>query len=200
MKYLVSFLISLLMLSTTSGSAPAATRPLETATFAGGCFWCMEKPFDTIPGVVSTTAGYTGGFTENPTYEQVSAGKTGHLESVQVLYDPSKVSYQQLLDAFWRNIDPLDDRGQFCDKGAQYRSAIFYHTEIQHRQATVAKEWLEKERGWQIFTEIRPAVTFYPAEEYHQDYYQKNPVRYRFYRSSCGRDDRLKELWGRKTP
>jgi peptide-methionine (S)-S-oxide reductase len=122
------------------------------------------------------------------------------MEAVQVSYDPNRVSYQQLLDAFWRNIDPLDNRGQFCDKGPQYRSAIFYHTEDQRRRAVVAKEWLEKERNWQIVTEIRPAVTFYPAEEYHQDYYLKNPVRYRFYRANCGRDDRLKELWGRRTP
>jgi peptide-methionine (S)-S-oxide reductase len=199
MKRIVSALfLFLFMLALTGHSHAAAT--VETATFAGGCFWCMEKPFDAIPGVISTTAGYTGGFVENPTYEQVSAGKTGHMEAVQVSYDPNRVSYQQLLDAFWRNIDPLDDRGQFCDKGPQYRSAIFYHTEDQRRRAVVAKEWLAKERTWQIVTEIRPAVTFYPAEEYHQDYYLKNPVRYRFYRANCGRDERLKELWGRKTP
>jgi peptide-methionine (S)-S-oxide reductase len=197
MKSILHIALVIVVILTRLASASAAQKG-ETATFAGGCFWCMEKPFDSIPGVISTTSGYTGGFIENPSYELVSAGKTGHLESVQVTYDPAKVSYQQLLDAFWRNIDPLDDSGQFCDKGPQYRSAIFFHSEVQQRQAMIAKEWLEKERGWRIATDIRPAVTFYPAEDYHQDYYLKNPVRYRFYRSSCGRDDRLKELWGRK--
>lgn len=200
MKRIRAAIFLLLSLAVAATSSHAAAGAQATATFAGGCFWCMEKPFDEIPGVISTRSGYTGGSTENPTYEQVSAGKTGHLEAVQVSYDPAKVSYQQLLDIFWRNIDPLDSRGQFCDKGGQYRSAIFYHDDEQRRRAAASKERLEKERRWRIVTEIKPAVTFYPAEDYHQDYYRKNPVRYRFYRSNCGRDDRLKELWGRTPP
>lgn len=155
----------------------------------------MEPPFDAIDGVISTTSGYTGGFTQNPTYEQVSNGTTGHLEAVRVIYDPARVSYQQLLDTFWRNIDPLNNSGQFCDRGPQYRSAVFYHNEIQKKQAEVSRDWLKGERNWEIATDIRPAVRFYPAEDYHQDYYRKNPLRYKFYRSGCGRDERLKELW-----
>lgn len=180
--------------------AVSHAQKYETATFAGGCFWCMEPPFDAMDGVISTTSGYTGGVTQNPAYEQVSSGTTGHMESVLVVYDPSRVSYQQLLDTFWRNIDPLNNGGQFCDLGPQYRSAIFYHNEAQKRQAEVSKGWLEGERGWRIATDIRPVVTFYPAEDYHQDYYKKNPLRYKFYRSNCGRDERLKELWKGHSP
>jgi peptide-methionine (S)-S-oxide reductase len=194
MKLLLSLCIALLISVAGSGWSTAAQKS-ETAIFAGGCFWCMESPFDAIDGVISTTVGYTGGFTQNPTYEQVSSGTTGHMEAVQVLYDPSKVSYQQLLDTFWRNIDPLNNGGQFCDNGPQYRAAIFYGNEIQKRQAEISRAWLEQERGWQIVTDIRPAVVFYPAEEYHQGYYKKNPLRYKFYRANCGRDERLKELW-----
>ncbi|MBI1920508.1 MAG: peptide-methionine (S)-S-oxide reductase MsrA [Geobacter sp.] len=168
---------------------------MEKATFAGGCFWCMEHPFDEIDGVFSTTSGYTGGRKKNPTYEEVSAGGTGHAESVQVVYDPAKVSYERLLEVYWRNIDPLVANRQFCDVGNQYRSAIFYHDEKQRRLAEESKQRLEKERGWKIVTEIVPAGEFYPAEEYHQDYYRKNPIRYKFYRSNCGRDKRLRELW-----
>jgi peptide-methionine (S)-S-oxide reductase len=157
----------------------------------------MQPPFDAIPGVLSTIAGYTGGHTANPTYEQVSAGTTGHAEAVQVVFDPGRVSYRQLLDVFWRNIDPLAMNRQFCDAGSQYRSAIFYHDGEQQRQAQSMQQALERARGWRIATEIVPAAAFYPAEEYHQAYYRKNPLRYQFYRRGCGRDARLKELWGK---
>jgi peptide-methionine (S)-S-oxide reductase len=177
---------------------PAKDIPLEKATFAGGCFWCMEPPFDHLEGVISTTAGYTGGNKKNPTYEEVSSGTTGHAESVQILYDPSRISYARLLDVFWHNIDPTVKNRQFCDEGNQYRSAIFYHSEEQRRLAEESKKALEAAGRFKgpIYTEIRPASEFYPAEEYHQKYYQKNPLRYKFYRFNCGRDARLKELWG----
>ncbi|MGW8178972.1 MAG: peptide-methionine (S)-S-oxide reductase MsrA [bacterium] len=171
---------------------------LEKATFAGGCFWCMEHPFDELPGVVAVTSGYTGGHTKNPSYEEVSAGASGHVESVQIVYDPARISYEKLLEVFWHNIDPTVKDRQFCDKGNQYRSAIFYHDEEQHRLALQSKAALEKNNPFQgpIVTEIVQATEFYPAEEYHQHYYRKNPIRYKFYRFSCGRDKRLKELWG----
>ena len=156
---------------------------LATATFAGGCFWCMEPPFDKLEGVVSTTSGYTGGTLKNPTYEEVSAGGTGHAESLQVVYDPAKISYAQLLEVFWRNIDPTVKDRQFCDVGHQYRTAIFYHDEEQKRLALESKQRLEQSGKFPaIYTEIVPAGTFYPAEDYHQDYYKKNPVRYKYYR------------------
>lgn len=168
------------------------------ATFAGGCFWCMETPFDETPGVTSTTAGYTGGREANPTYDEVSAGTTGHAEAVEIVYDPAKVSYETLLEVFWHNVDPVTPDQQFCDKGRQYRTAIFYHDEEQKRLAIASQEVLEKsgKLPGKIATEIVPAGPFYPAEEYHQDYYQKNPVRYAYYRYSCGRDARLREVWG----
>ena len=171
---------------------------LETATFAGGCFWCMEAPFDKLPGVVSVTAGYTGGQVKNPTYEQVSAGTTGHAESVRIVYEPQKIGYKQLLDIFWHNIDPTVKNRQFCDVGNQYRSAIFYHTDEQYRLAEESKKELEDNKPFKgpIVTDVVPASEFYPAEEYHQHYYKKNPLRYRYYRYGCGRDQRLKELWG----
>jgi peptide-methionine (S)-S-oxide reductase len=174
------------------------TGRLETATFAGGCFWCMEAPFDRLPGVMSVTAGYTGGQLRNPTYEQVSAGGTGHAESVQIVFDPAKIGYEKLLQVFWRNIDPTVKDRQFCDTGHQYRSAIFFHSEKQKRLALESREALEKSKPFKgtIVTEIVPAGPFYAAEEYHQHYYKKNPIRYKFYRTSCGRDKRLKELWG----
>jgi peptide-methionine (S)-S-oxide reductase len=170
----------------------------ETAVFAGGCFWCMEAPFDKLPGVLSVTSGYSGGQVKNPTYEQVSAGGTGHAEAVQVVFDPSKISYIRLLDVFWRNIDPTVTGRQFCDVGSQYRSAIFYHGDEQHRAALQSKAVLEKTKPFKgaVVTEIVAAAEFYPAEEYHQHYYKKNPLRYRYYRNGCGRDRRLKELWG----
>ena len=178
----------------TTGTAPATTA---TATFAGGCFWCMEAPFDKIKGVISTTSGYTGGHTKNPTYEEVSHGGTGHAEAVQIVYDPNKVSYAKLLGVFWHNVDPTNAHGQFCDNGDQYRSEIFYHNEAQHRQAVSSEQELEKHKPFAgaIVTKIVPATTFYPAEDYHQDYYLKNPLRYRYYRFLCGRDQRLEELW-----
>ncbi|MBI4764024.1 MAG: peptide-methionine (S)-S-oxide reductase MsrA [Deltaproteobacteria bacterium] len=177
----------------------AATN-LEKATFAGGCFWCMEDPFDKIPGVISVTSGYTGGQKKNPTYEEVSAGGTGHAESVQIVYDPAKVTYEMLLDIFWHNIDPTTKDRQFCDEGHQYRSAIFYHNEEQLRLALQSKKRLEKNKPFKepVVTEIVQASEFFPAEDYHQHYYRKNPIRYKFYRARCGRDKRLKELWGSK--
>jgi len=181
-----------------AASAPATTQALQVATFGGGCFWCMEPPFDKLNGVVSTTSGYIGGRVANPTYEQVSAGGTGHAEVVQVKYDPSKVTYAKLLEVFWRNIDPLTPNRQFCDKGSQYRSAIFFHDAAQRSAAEASKRALDGRFRQPIVTEIVAATTFYPAEAYHQDYYTKNPVRYKFYRSRCGRDDRLKEVWGKK--
>ena len=185
----------------TSGGAPAKAQGLQVATFGGGCFWCMEPPFDKLNGVVSTTSGYIGGSVSNPTYEQVSAGGTGHAEVVQVAYDPSKISYTKLLEVFWRNIDPLTPNRQFCDAGSQYRSAIFYHGDDQRRAAEASKRALEQSGRFKrpIVTQIVAASTFYAAEKYHQDYYLKNPVRYRFYRGRCGRDDRLKEVWGKQS-
>jgi peptide-methionine (S)-S-oxide reductase len=170
----------------------------EKAIFAGGCFWCMEAPFDKLPGVVSVIPGYSGGLEKNPTYKQVSAGSTGHAEVVQIVFDPAKTSYAKLLDVFWHNIDPTAKARQFCDSGSQYRSAIFYQGDQQKRAALQSKAALEKNRPFkgEIVTEITPAGEFYAAEEYHQHYYKKNPLRYKYYRSSCGRDQRLKELWG----
>lgn len=175
-----------------------ADRPPQIqaiATFAGGCFWCMESPFDKVEGVISTTSGYTGGSTPNPTYAQVSSGTTGHAESVQVVYDPSRVDYATLLQVYWRNIDPLDEGGQFCDRGNQYRSAIFYHTAEQKASAIASKQDIQNQFDVQIVTEIVAAETFYPAEDYHQDYYKKQPLLYNFYRFQCGRDRRLNALW-----
>lgn len=200
MAWLALVLTTMGGVHTARGEAGGVGQGLEKATFAGGCFWCMQPPFDALPGVVSTTVGYTGGSKKNPTYEEVSAGGTGHAESIEVLFDPRQVSYRQLLAVFWHNIDPLTADGQFCDHGHQYRTAIFYHNESQRREAEEAKQALEKARGWKIVTAIEPAGPFYPAEEYHQKYYQKNPFRYRFYRFTCGRDRRLKELWGAEAP
>jgi peptide-methionine (S)-S-oxide reductase len=173
-----------------------ARQALDTATFAGGCFWCMEPPYDELPGVSATTSGYTGGRTASPTYEQVSAGGTGHAEVVRVIFDPRKVTYDRLLDVFWKNIDPFAVDRQFCDAGDQYRSAIFVHDAEQRRLALASKAAVERKLGKPVATEIADASAFYPAEEYHQDYYTKNPVRYKFYRWNCGRDARLDEVWG----
>ena len=178
----------------------AASNPAYAkATFAGGCFWCMEPPYDKLAGVISTTSGYTGGQKPNPTYEEVSSGRTGHTEAVQVVYDPMKVSYEKLLDVFWHNIDPTVKDQQFCDIGSQYRSGIFYHDDEQKRLAEASKAALDKSKPFKalIVTEITRAGEFYPAEEYHPDFYLKNPVRYKFYRNGCGRDARLQQFWGR---
>ena len=168
------------------------------ATFAGGCFWCMEPPFDKQEGVIATTSGYIGGTKANPTYEEVSSGSTGHTEAVQVLYDPKKVSYEKLLDIFWHNIDPTVANRQFCDVGSQYRTGIFVHGDDQQKLAEASKAAIEKNKPFKegIVTPITAATQFWPAEEYHQDYYKKNPLRYKFYRYNCGRDARLEELWG----
>jgi len=198
LKTLILGMLALPLTLMMAGTVKAADK-LEKATFAGGCFWCMEHPFDALPGVVSVTSGYTGGWQKNPTYKEVSAGGTGHAESVQVVFDPSKVRYGTLLDVYWHNIDPTTKDRQFCDAGNQYRSAIFYHSEEQHREALQSKAALEKTKPFKepVVTEIVPATEFYPAEEYHQHYYKKNPIRYEFYRTGCGRDRRLKELWGK---
>ena len=178
-----------------AGAGPATAK----ATFAGGCFWCMEPPYDKLPGVISTTSGYMGGKTKNPTYEQISSGTTGHAEVVQVEYDPSKVSYEKLLEVFWRNVDPTQRDGQFCDHGSQYRTGIFYHSEVQRKLAEASRNTLQKNKPFkgEIVTEITAAPEFYRAEEYHQDFYKKNPARYKLYRTGCGRDARLQALWGR---
>ena len=170
---------------------------LSEATFAGGCFWCMEPPFDQLPGVVSTTSGYTGGDRKDPTYEQVSAGGSGHVEALRVVYDLAKIRYEKLLEVYWRNVDPLDAGGQFCDRGGQYRAAVFYHNEEQKRLAEQSKTAVERQLRRPVATEIRPAAEVYPAEGYHQDYYRKNPLRYKLYRYQCGRDQRLEALWGK---
>lgn len=173
----------------------------EFATFAGGCFWCMEPPYDTLDGVISTTTGYIGGNKDEPTYKEVSRGDTGHAEVVQVVFDPKKISYATLLKVFWRNVDPTTPDRQFCDSGSQYRTGIFYYGEEQKRLADASKESLGRKKPFPapVVTEIVVAGKFYPAEDYHQDYYKKNPLRYKFYRFNCGRDQRLKELWGDKS-
>jgi len=179
---------------------PAIAQATETATFAGGCFWCMEHPFDELNGVISTTSGYSGGHKDHPSYEEVSSGATGHTESIQIVFDPQRISYQELLDVYWRNTDPTTPNRQFCDVGTQYRPAIFYHSRAQKRVAEVSKEALMKDKSFDgaIVTEIIAAGHFWPAEEYHQDYYLKNPIRYKWYRYNCGRDQRLQQLWGKK--
>src|SRR5215510_11450631 len=186
LRCLLTMLLALALSGPGQGGAQApATKPATTATatFGGGCFWCMEEAFDKVPGVIATTSGYMGGQTKNPTYEQVTTGRTGHAEVVQVEYDPSKVDYEKLLDAFWRNIDPTQKDAQFCDHGSQYRSAIFYHSEEQRRFAESSRNVLTTNKPFKgdIVTQIAKADAFYPAEGYHQDYYQKNPVRYQFY-------------------
>jgi peptide-methionine (S)-S-oxide reductase len=199
----LSSLLALLLAATLAGAAAPPIPPGHAvATFAGGCFWCMEPPYDQLEGVNATISGYIGGRTANPTYEQVSSGMTGHAEAVQVIYDPKKVSYEKLLEVFWVNIDPTVVDRQFCDSGNQYRSAIFYHDDAQRKAAEASKAALEKSRPFKepIVTPIVMAGAFYPAEDYHQDYYRKNPVRYKFYRTGCGRDARLRALWGDRAP
>jgi len=181
-----------------TSQAAADTTPAK-AYFAGGCFWCMEEVFEKVEGVLSATSGYMGGRVANPTYEEVSAGRTGHAESVEVIYDPSRVSYQKLLDAFWHNVDPVTPNAQFCDHGSQYRSAIFFQTDDEKRASDASKQAIEQSKRLTepIVTQIVPATQFYSAEEYHQDFYKKNPIRYKFYKYNCGRAQRLEELWGK---
>lgn len=188
MKYSIFLVLSLISIQVNAET--------KTALFAGGCFWCMEKPFDKVDGVVRTTSGYTGGSEENATYKKTSTGKTKHYEAIEIEYDPAIVSYEKLLDVFWKNIDPFDDKGQFCDKGPQYRAAIFPNNEQEAEFAEKSKQELQARiQGKQeIVTEIILAKPFYHAEDYHQDYYQKNPLRYKYYRYSCGRDKRLEAV------
>jgi peptide-methionine (S)-S-oxide reductase len=189
-------LIGALNVQSTSHAAADAT--LGKAYFAGGCFWCMEEAFEKVEGVVSATSGYMGGRVASPSYEEVSAGRTGHAESVEVVYDPSKVSYQKLLDAFWHNVDPVTPNAQFCDHGSQYRSAIFFQTDEEKRASETSKQAIEQSKRFTepIVTQIVQASQFYPAEEYHQDFYKKNPIRYKIYKYNCGRAQRLEALWG----
>jgi peptide-methionine (S)-S-oxide reductase len=194
--------VNLLICVTLVGWSPNSVLGASTsakAYFAGGCFWCMEEVFEQVEGVLSVASGYMGGTVANPTYEQVSAGRTGHAEAIEVVYDPAKVSYQQLLEAFWRNIDPLTPNAQFCDHGSQYRSAVFYTSEEEQRLAEDSKIAIEQTKQFPapIVTELVPATTFYMAENYHQDYYKKNPFRYKYYKYSCGRAKRLEALWGK---
>jgi peptide-methionine (S)-S-oxide reductase len=191
--------LTALLVPLLAGAAQAQTES-ATAIFAGGCFWCMEPPFDALPGVVSTTSGYIGGQLENPTYKQVSGGRTGHAEAVQIVYDPSQISYEALLETFWHNIDPTVKDRQFCDTGSQYRSVIFVSTPEERGLAEASRERVAAQLGVPVRTEIVEAGPFYPAEEYHQDYYRKNPIRYAWYRRGCGRDARLAELWGADAP
>ncbi len=195
MRQVTGVLAALLALASFAIGGKAAAE-VKSAIFAGGCFWCMEEAFDNVPGVVATTSGYTGGNLVNPTYEQVSAGGTGHFESVKVDYDTAKVSYTDLLNAFWHNIDPFDARGQFCDKGSQYRSAIFVSSAEEMAMAKASKEKVAAEFGEPVETLILPARTFYPAEAYHQNFHVTNAARYKFYKFGCGRAQRLQEIWG----
>ncbi|MGQ0812291.1 MAG: peptide-methionine (S)-S-oxide reductase MsrA [Nitrospiraceae bacterium] len=200
------FLLVVMMLSTGILAARSAVQaadhaPAAKAVFAGGCFWCMEEVFEKVDGVVSVTSGYSGGQVANPSYEQVSAGRTGHAEAVEVTYDPAKVSYRKLLDAFWYNVDPLTPNAQFCDHGTQYRAAIFYQNEEEKRLAEESRQAIENSKRFKepIVTEITPASAFYSAEDYHQDFYKKNSIRYKFYKYTCGRAQRLEELWGARS-
>jgi peptide-methionine (S)-S-oxide reductase len=186
------------ILASSAGAQQGEAPRTATATFAGGCFWCVEADFDKVAGVISTTSGYTGGRTANPSYEEVSRGGSGHAEAVEIVYDPAKLSYETLLDVFWHNIDPLAKNRQFCDHGDQYRTAIFYHDDKQRSLAQASKTAVQARFKQPIQTEITAAGPFFKAEEYHQDYYVKNPIRYKFYRFNCGRDVRLEELWGKK--
>jgi peptide-methionine (S)-S-oxide reductase len=182
-----------------SAYVPVEAAAPAKAYFAGGCFWCMEEVFEKVDGVVAVVSGYMGGTVANPTYEQVSAGQTGHAESVEVSYDPAKVSYQKLLEAFWQNVDPVTPNAQFCDHGSQYRSVVFYGTDEEKRLSEESKDVIEQSKRFSepIATQLVKASTFYPAEEYHQDFYKKNPIRYKYYKFSCGRAQRLEALWGK---
>ena len=198
---LKAFSITLLFLcvvinSAFSADTNATDKKTGKAIFAGGCFWCMEPPFDKLDGVISTTSGYTDGHQKNPTYKQVSAGGSGHTEAIEIVFDPAKVSYEKLLEVFWLNIDPVNARGQFCDFGTQYRTGIYYLNDEQQKLAVASLKSIKSKLNKPVATELKAASKFYPAEDYHQNYYQVNPVRYNYYRWSCGRDQRLKQLWG----
>ena len=199
----LSVLVSLSLLGSImfwSGSENVgAAAPSKTAYFAGGCFWCMEEAFEQVEGVVAVVSGYMGGSVPHPRYEQVSGGSTGHAESIEVTYDPAKVSYQKLLDVFWRNVDPITPNAQFCDHGSQYRSAVFYGTDEEQRLSEESKTAIERSKRFSapIVTQLVKATEFYPAEDYHQDYYKKNPLRYKYYKYGCGRAQRLDTLWGK---
>lgn len=196
MRKNASLIAAALLLTAAAGLPNRAAAETASAIFAGGCFWCMEEAFDAVPGVAATTSGYTGGHVENPEYRQVTGGDTGHFEAVKVDYDPAQVGYDQLLETFWRNVDPFDAQGQFCDKGSSYRSAVFVGTD-EERQAAEATEANVAERfQMQVVTEILPEKAFYPAEDYHQNYYQTNPAQYKYYKWGCGRAQRLQEIWG----
>jgi len=197
MKRLSIFLAALMVVSSATVSAKPETDKRATAIFAMGCFWCAEADFEKVDGVVDVVSGYTGGRVRNPSYEQVSAGGTGHYEAVLVTYDPSKVKYSDLLSVFWRNVDPFDAEGQFCDKGESYRAAIFPSSVAERKAADASREYLVAHFKRDLATRIITRAPFYRAEDYHQDYYKKNPLRYRYYRSRCGRDDRLAEVWGK---
>jgi peptide-methionine (S)-S-oxide reductase len=200
MRFPVGIVLSFAIVAGAAAQSPAPNTAAPTtaiATFAGGCFWCTEADFDKVKGVISTTSGYTGGLVVNPTYQQVGSGRTGHTEAVEIVYDPAVVSYGRLLDVFWHNHDPLAKDRQFCDRGTQYRPAIFYHNAEQHALAEASKKKYQARFKQPIQTEITAASAFYKAEDYHQDYHNKNSVRYKFYRYNCGRDARLEELWGK---
>ena len=194
-----SFALLAILLCGTAIAQDSAPTGRETAIFAGGCFWCVEEAFDKVPGVLATTSGYTGGSKADPTYKEVSAGGTGHYEAVQVEYDPAKVSYEKLLDTFWRNVDPFDAAGQFCDKGESYRSAVFAGNGDEQRLAEASKGKVAEQFDLEVATAILPEQAFYPAEGYHQDYYKTNPARYKYYKWACGRAQRLEEIWGEPT-
>ena len=198
MKTIKYFAVILILLGSHAVAQGENSSRIHTATFAGGCFWCMEPPFDKLDGVLSTISGYTGGHTVDPSYKQVSSGTTGHIEVVQVKYDADRISYSDLLKVYWKNIDPTRSDGQFCDRGEQYRPAIFYHDAEQKNLALESSQSVMENKTFKgaVKVEIIEASTFYPAEEYHQDYYLKNPIRYRYYRYTCGRDKRLEEVWG----
>ena len=203
MKLVTLILLSLFttyVYASEQGAISSELEKNERAIFAGGCFWCMEPPFDKLDGVISTTSGYTAGDKKNPTYKEVSAGSTGHTEAIEIVYDPEKITYSELLNVFWINIDPVAVDRQFCDAGSQYRSGIYYLNDSQQADAMRSLREITDNKPFEgkIATEILPASTFYPAEDYHQDYYQKNPLRYKYYRFACGRDQRLQELWDSK--
>ena len=187
-----------LTFSVSGASAQPAAQETAIATFAGGCFWCIEADFDRVPGVLATVSGYTGGKTDNPTYREVSRGDTGHREALQITYDPQKISYAQLLTVFWHSVDPVDSGGQFCDRGVPYETAVFVHNDEQRKLAEASREQVMKDLGQKIFTPVETAAKFYPAEDYHQDYHNKNPLRYKYYRWNCGRNQKVEQIWGDK--